>query len=414
VDAEVPPVLPSPQVTPAIHKPKFRIECGDATTMLQKEPDNSIDCVVTSPPYFALRDYHVAGQIGLERTLHHYLNRLMLVMSEVQRVLKPTGTFWLNMGDAYYNPTVGTGGKRKGKKSGDITHHYADIQFESTNIYAPVPRKSLMGVPWRVALAMLDHGWTLRNVAVWAKPNPLPHPVIDRLTASWEPVFLFTKSDRYYFDLDAIRLKQLSGMSTAAWDDLDNRTSFGTEEMGDTPASRTHAIRKRKHAKGYTGNPLGKNPGDVWVISPDTDDDDEHFASFPEFLVSICLKAGCPTEVCEVCKLPPIRGRDGWNWCKCNAGRQPGIVLDPFVGSGTTCAVAAKLGLDSVGIDLNPKDAAHAIERVEEAATARIKLAPTLQESNKPRQLTLLELLDAAPEVKPSDVPSTEAGDHSG
>lgn len=405
-DSVVDPVVDSAS-TALIRKPNFRIECGDAVSVLKKEADNSVDCVMTSPPYYALRDYHAEGQIGLERTLHDYLDHLMLVVSEVQRILKPTGVFWLNMGDTYYNPAVGTGGKKKGKKS-DITTHYEDIQFESTKVYAPVPRKSLMGVPWRVALTMLDRGWTLRNVAVYAKPNPLPHPVIDRLTASWEPVFMFTKSDKYFFDLDSVRLKPLGGMSTAVWNEVDNRTNLGTEDMGATPASRTHAIRKRKHAKGYTGNPLGKNPGDVWIISPDTDDDDNHQASFPELLVSRCLKAGCPSEVCEVCNRPPIRARDGFNWCNCNAGRKPGIVLDPFVGSGTTCAVAAMLGFDSVGIELKPQYAESARKRVEQAASARIDLQSNLHLTNRPRQLTILDLLDAA---KAAEVKAAETSE---
>lgn len=379
---------------PTTRKPNFHILTGDAVTLLKDLPDDSVDCVVTSPPYYALRDYHVKGQIGLERTMHDYLDHMMLVIAEVQRVLKPTGTFWLNMGDAYFQPVVGKGGSVRGKNSQINPHHYEDIQFAATKVYAPVMRKSLMAVPWRMALTMLDRGWVLRNVVVWGKPNPMPHPVMDRLTASWEPVFMFTKSDRYFFDLDSIRVKSLSGPSTAAWNAIDSTTEFGTEEVGATPASRTHAIRKRKHVKGYTGNPLGKNPGDIWMIPPDTDDADNHFASYPELLVSRCLQAGCPPRVCEVCGLPPIRTRAGWDWCKCNAGYKPGLVLDPFVGSGTTCAVAAKLGLDSIGIELNTQYAELAAQRVELAAVERLDIESLMHNTPKTKQLSILEQLD--------------------
>lgn len=377
---------------PTTRKPNFHILTGDAVSVLKDLEPDSIDCVLTSPPYYALRDYHIDGQIGLEITLHHYLDHLMLVVSEVQRVLKPTGVFWLNLGDTYYNPTVT--GKKPAGKNAKRADRYDEIGFHFPNVYAPVQRKSLMAIPWRAALSMLDRGWVLRNVVTWAKPNPMPHPVMDRLTASWEPVFMFTKSDRYFFDLDSIRVKSVSGVSTAAWNEIDSTTEFGTEEVGDTPASRTHALRKRKHVQGYTGNPLGKNPGDVWLISPDTNDNDNHFASFPELLVSRCLQAGCPANVCEVCGLPPIRTRAGWDWCKCNAGYKPGVVLDPFVGSGTTCAVAAKLGLDSIGIELNPEYAEAARRRVELAAVERLDLESTMHVQDKVQQLSILQALE--------------------
>jgi site-specific DNA-methyltransferase (adenine-specific) len=373
--------------------PKYRIECGDARELTARLAPESVDCVVTSPPYYALRDYHVDGQYGLEPTMHEYIDKILGVMDELWRVLKPTGSLWLNLGDTYFNGVVGAGGTERLH-----AEHFARIMFDPVRVSAPVGRKSLMGVPWRIALAMLDRGWILRNVVVYAKPNPIPHPVFDRLTASWEPVFFFTKSDRYYFDLDQIRVPQSSGPSVVPWDALDHRTELGTEPMGDVPASRTHAIRARKRPKGYTGHPLGKNPGDVWWIAPEGGDD-RHYATFPERLVARCLQASCPPKVCATCHRPPIRRRTGWEWCGCGGEREPGTVLDPFVGSGTTVAVAVKLGLNGIGFDLSPEYCEIARKRVESVRAPMLDLDKEAEQSmdhrwpssQRPRALSMLE-----------------------
>ena len=341
-----------------------RILCGDALTLLRQEPSESIDCCVTSPPYYRARDYHVPGQIGMEDTLDEYLCHLTDVFAEVHRVLKPRGTFWLNVGDAY---AQGDAERAKG-----------------------VRKKSLYGVPWRLALRLVDAGWIMRNVVVWHKSNSIPHPVQDRLTCSWEPVFLFTKSEHYFFDLDEIREPlntRLPGFTDAAiargrprWNEVDATTEHPSQEYGQVAAKRTYAISARKEARGYAGNPLGKNPGDVWSLSPasgrETTDDniEDHHAVFPEALVARCLRAGCPAAVCARCGEPPLRTRGGWRWCGCEAGRRIGIVLDPFLGSGTTSAVAARLQLDSVGIELNPGYCDAARRRVDLAAAPQLPL----------------------------------------
>ena len=390
-----------------------RIILGNAVEVLRKLPDNLVDTIMTSPPYYGQRYYPGAetvydgqencehdwetyirpsncwstpgqgiygtkgeynkawvkaheqafcrkcgawrGQLGQEPDPEQYINHLLQIFRECYRILKPSGVFFLNIGDAYWS-SLGL----------------------KTNSKWVRPKQLLM-VPYRLASRMQEEGWLLRNIIIWRKTCPVPHPVKDRLTNTYEPVFLFTKSPKYYFDLDSIR------------------EPHRLSKTGET-------------VPGY--HPLGKNPGDVWEIKT-AQYPGAHTAVFPEELVEKCLLAGCPKEVCSRCGKPKVRKyriverrfedlteeekeylhkvfsitRDGKQIvrkkdspedrafrekclkallkkkefiglepsCKCGSGFRPGVVLDPFIGSGTTAVVAKSLGLHFIGIDISPK-----------------------------------------------------------
>ena len=276
---------------------------GDALTALQSLPDASINCCVTSPPYFGLRDYGVDGQLGSEPSPSEYVAALIAVFSEVRRVLADDGTLWLNLGDSYYS----------GKGS--------PTQPDAKNEARRLPRrvldqpgaewgrpKSLLGIPWRVAFALQDAGWILRNDVIWAKPNGMPESVTDRLSTKHEHLFLFAKSRRYWFDLDPIR-------EEAATADRDGARRSYAHGSASSMNGGEHQVMSGPFA-GLPLNPKGRNPGDVWTI-PTQPFTEAHFAVFP---------AGC---------------------------KPGGVVLDPFSGSGTTGLAAAELGRRYVGIDLN-------------------------------------------------------------
>lgn len=261
---------------------------GDTIEQMRTLPDGSVDCVVTSPPYFGLRDYGNPGQYGLEETPAAYVETMRAVFAEVRRVLADDGALWLNLGDSYG------------------------------------PSKQLQGIPWRVAFALQDDGWILRNEIIWSKPNAMPESVRDRLGNRHEYLFLFAKKPRYWFDLDAIREPHTSERS---------RLKAGTSIGGQSRAGKATAIgvgdRRGGAAHGdlsATSHPLGRNPGDVWTI-PVGRYPEAHFATFPIELPTRCIKAGC---------------------------KPGGTVLDPFSGSGTTGAAARQLGRKYIGIDLSP------------------------------------------------------------
>ena len=393
----------------------------DALIALRDIPDNSIDCIVTSPPYRGLRDYKINGQIGLERTLSEYLNRILRITADLKRVLKPTGTMWWVHGNSYDS-------------------------------------KCLTLQAQRLAIRMIDEqGWVLRNCIIWEKPNRMPSPVRDRLTNAYETVLLFAKTNKiqfyvnrktlraqikkplgvkgkegidweygivrsdaeelalqrqceeqgkgrttagldhkgyrkqdtvpspianmyrgfnarwqgkddgritkrkpvslwfgvnYYFDLDAIRETPVTGLGR-----VDILRGKGT---CNAPAANSGRAKELEQ-KGFfvIGNhPLGKNPGDVWHI-PTEPRPDAHFACFPRRLVRRILEVAAPKEVCPVCGLPRVRvfqptGEFRWSDCGCGRGWVPGLVLDPFLGSGTTAEQAVMLGLSCIGIEINP------------------------------------------------------------
>ena len=279
---------------------------GDSLAVLRGLPDQSVDCCVTSPPYFGLRDYGVEGQYGLEASPAEYVETMRALFAEVRRVLADDGTLFLNLGDSYQS----AGGK-EGVGPNATVGSTKRQEFGRTRPTSGLPTKNLMGIPWRVAFALQDDGWILRNDIIWAKPNGMPESVTDRLSTKHEHMFMFSKSPRYWFDLDPIR-------EPLARPDVDGSTwVFG----GVNKAEHTG----RQMTKVYTPDERGRNPGDVWNI-PTQPFSDAHFAVMPQALASRAIQAGCKPD---------------------------GIVLDPFSGSGTTGLAAAKHGRKYVGVDLS-------------------------------------------------------------
>jgi len=325
-----------------------RILIGDVRTRLADLPEASIDTVITSPPYFRLRNYGHDGQIGLEAHVDQWVDELRLVARGIRRVLKPTGSMWLNLGDTY-----------------------------SRHDREGAGPKSLVLAPERLALALVSDGWVLRNKVVWAKTNPMPTSVKDRLSCTWEAMYFFSRGPSYYFDLDAIRVAHAGVRTTSrqqrpAW-------SVPTDWRG--PSSGSNGGLDRLKAQGLAGHPLGKNPGDVWQLAT-AGYRGAHHAVYPRTLVERALLATCPPSVCAECKAPWRRGpplpdegkvltgahEPG---CECDAERTPGVVLDPFLGSGTTGIVAEQHGRHWVGIELNPAIASIAEERIASERSAR-------------------------------------------
>lgn len=333
--------------TTADEPPRRRILAGDAIDRFRDLPDASIDCVITSPPYFRLRNYGVEGQYGAESSVDRWVSQLRDVAAEVARVMVPTGTFWLNVGDAY-----------------------------STHAREGAPRKSLLGAPEQLMLALVADGWTVRNKIVWAKRNTVPSSVRDRLSTTHEFIYVLTRQPSYFFDLDAVRVPHTSrppkrprAARPPTRTDWIRPTWLGPNSDGDAGLA-------RMHQQGIIGHPLGKNPGDVWQMSVSRYRG-AHFATYPEQLVRRMLQAGCPETRCVRCRAPwrrvverhgqlatrqPLRPT-----CHCNAPGEPGLVLDPFLGSGTTAVVAEQLDRDWLGIELNPEYIALAEQRIDAA-----------------------------------------------
>lgn len=283
---------------------------GDVIQQLRKLPGELVDCVVTSPPYWGLRDYGVEGQIGLEEQPKDYINKIVEVFDEVKRVLKPTGTVFLNIGDTYYGKIGFT--KEYGGNCGQWRPDKPlRKDLPKTNWLQP---KQRLLIPERIAIEMQEHGWILRNHIIWFKPNHMPSSVQDRLTSSYESVFFLVKSPDYYFNLNAIR-KPAAPSTVTRQNYVHNGGKSGQEAVA----------RPRK--PGEFANPLGVNPGDVWQINTEPSFE-EHIAVFPTKLVKQCLKCGCPKN---------------------------GLVLDPFAGSGTTLFMARKLALHYLGIEIKPE-----------------------------------------------------------
>lgn len=293
---------------------QVRLLLGDAFDLLQALPDQSVDCCVTSPPYFGLRDYGVDGQYGLEASPSEYVETMRAVFAGVRRVLAKDGTCWINLGDAYsgswgnQSKTGVTSATGIQKLGGD--RYPAGSRIGVVKPGAPAA-KNLMGMPWRVAFALQDDGWILRNEVIWEKTDAMPESVTDRLATRHEHLFLFTRSQRYWFDLDAIREPH------AAAQRIPGATAF----------SARNANHVRTATKAYDGpSTPGRNPGDVWRFATSTGGGG-HFATMPPRLAVRCVKAGC---------------------------KPGGTVLDPFSGSGTTGDAARRLGRKYIGIDLNP------------------------------------------------------------
>jgi DNA modification methylase len=299
---------------------------GKALDVARSLPDGCADCIVTSPPYFGLRDYGEEGQYGLEETPGQYVEAMRLLFSELRRVLADDGTLWLNVGDTYGRGARSVSQPPQTFESGKRRTETVRPQDDSRSLH--LPPKSLIGIPWRLAFALQDDGWILRNSIIWHKPNAMPESVTDRLSGKHENIFMFTKSQRYWFDLDPIRERipeQQRNEQAAMIDALEHQQQQATRGKGQWAknANNLPGVSPQRDKPGTHAN--GRNPGDVWAINT-RPFGGAHFAVFPEQLPARCIQAGC---------------------------KPGGTVLDPFNGSGTTGAVAERLGRKYIGIDIS-------------------------------------------------------------
>lgn len=374
---------------------------GDVFDRLKELPSDHFDTIITSPPYWGLRNYEVDGQIGMERTLGEHLDTLVRLCEELKRVLKPSGTFWLNYGDCYATSPNGRSASDT-KAAGNDDRTFRDKPFSTIgSIYDPdrsqVPQtkshtgsesikgrivaggllkpKDLCMIPNRLAIALQEAGWWVRSEIIWAKPNPMPESVTDRPATSHEKIWLLTKSARYYYNNEAVRMPAAPTSEKRWMEDIDAqegswRANGGTK---DYPMKAVGGPRRSDKQRGHSRRHAGFNdrwdlmsrkeqsengrnlrnyepaPLEVWNIATHPFSE-AHFATFPPELVERCIKAGCPVN---------------------------GTVLDPFGGSGTTALVAAIMGHDSISVELNPKYIEIAKRRIEQAsmsADARKKI----------------------------------------
>lgn len=412
------------------------IHTGDALSVLKTLPDESVHCCVTSPPYWGLRDYGTAKweggndkcdhsttrsrgddikqndkqgtsvgsrpntqrqcacgairidtQMGLESTPEAYVAAMVDVFREVKRVLRNDGTCWLNLGDSYAGGNGRWGGDNR--LSVKQSTNRGCINTEGFAVPVGLKPKDLVGIPWRVAFALQSDGWYLRSDIIWAKPNPMPESVTDRPTKSHEYIFLLTKSERYFFDAEAVKERAISTDNS----DRDRDSTKLNNTPGRTPMGGL-----------ITNHYLTRNIRSVWNIATQPYSE-AHFAVFPEAVPAQCIKAGTSEHgVCTICSAPwkrlievtdtngrlgksyhnhqddliigqrgvppangaPTKRTVGWQpTCTCNAGVVRATVLDPFSGSGTTGLVAAKLGRNYIGIELNPEYVAMSKRRLE-------------------------------------------------
>ncbi len=321
----------SPNSSPAIANYTNRILCGDALKVLKRLPSESVDCVVTSPPYWALRDYNVKGQIGLEPSMNDYLTKIITVFNEIRRVLKPEGTLWINFGDTYANKTKG--GQHNQPQGNLFDSLSKRAKLPKLKTVLSIPAKSLCLVPERFAVRMIEQGWILRNQIIWHKPNVMPQSVKDRFTVDFEKMFFFVKEKNYYFERQFEPLKNPQEMQRRFSNPF---TNHQYRQISRKRLSDREAVKRAQQA--ILKN--GRNKRCVWSIGIGTANGG-HFAVYPPRLIETPIKAGCPKN---------------------------GIVLDPFMGSGTTAVVAKGLGRNYIGIELNPQYARMARRRI---ATAR-------------------------------------------
>ena len=398
---------------------------GDCVEALRGMAAGSVDCCVTSPPYWGLRDYGAEGQLGLERTPdcggaftgrpcgECFVCRMVAVFREVRRVLADHGTCWLNLGDSYAGSMKGMGadgtaygGEKQRTNTGSVGIGRPDWTGST------LKPKDLCGIPWRVAFALQADGWWLRSEIIWAKPNPMPESVTDRPTKAHEQVFLLAKAATYFYDAEAVR-------------------EVGAGRLDRWPGS-SGRIGEQGWASESLGEPAGRNKRSVWTI-PTAPFPEAHFATFPPALVEPMIRAGCPSQVCAECGQPWVRvvekstqphpnryskqadakqfnqGENdygeagtlgvahltetvGWQpTCSCPPGTptRPGTVLDPFCGSGTTGLVAMREGRRFLGIELNPEYAEMARKRI---AGWRHKPVRAAKQAADDGQITLAEL----------------------
>jgi len=314
-------------MTPYYEDATAKIYLGDVHDVLRSFDSESVDCCVTSPPYYGLRDYGVEDQIGLEDSPSEYIAKLVEVFREVRRLLRNDGTLWLNLGDSY-SGSWGNQGRKSTRGTqreinGEMIQPLDDGRYpnEETNT-GKVPEglkaKDLMGTPWRVAFALQADGWYLRSDIIWSKPNPMPESITDRPTKSHEYIFLMAKSQKYYYDAAAIAEKSINAGKTVH---LKEKSLSRGQASGANVQASGNGLKESILVKDT------KNKRTVWEV-PTSPFPEAHFAVFPEGLIRPCVLAGC---------------------------RPGGLVLDPFLGSGTTALVARNLNCRCVGVELNEK-----------------------------------------------------------
>lgn len=301
-------------------EPECNVLVGDCRKILSEIAPGTVQACITSPPYWALRDYGVEGQIGVESSPGEYVAGMVQIFRGVRRALRDDGTLWLNLGDTYVSGAKGSGG-RSAKQDSNPGSRFAPLRIHAVGLRP----KNLAGIPWRVALALQADGWILRSDIIWAKPNPMPESIRDRPTRSHEYLFLFAKSPRYRYDWSAIK---------EPFSDSRNGNPGGggnyARRAGHRPGPLCDGIWTRGAKNG------GRNKRTVWTITP-RPYRGAHFAVMPQGLIEPCVKAG---------SLPGD------------------LIMDPFAGAGTVGLVAKRLGRRFVGIELNPKYVSLAIKRI--------------------------------------------------
>ncbi|MBM0416270.1 DNA-methyltransferase [Aeromonas veronii] len=305
----------------------YQLIIGDCIDSLPRIPDGSVNCCVTSPPYFGLRDYGVDGQIGLEQTPEEYVAKMVEVFREVRRVLRDDGTLWLNIGDSYAN-----GGRKTRDHDSKLPARHLSTRPDDGDGVKP---KDLIGIPWMLAFALRADGWYLRQEIIWHKPNPMPESVKDRCTKAHEQIFLLSKSPRYHFDNEAMQ-------EPATTEPRGSSHSFSRKTATTPPPGSPANFRENRDAVQYAGT---RNRRSVWSVAT-RPYRGAHFATFPPELIEPCILAGCP------------------------AG---GVVLDPFGGSGTTAGVAVAHGRKAIICELNPEYGKLVHDRVNSIASIALK-----------------------------------------